>query len=65
MKGYLKMGKFRVREASEEMRLNGRVGKTGTHFQVPILEKDSEKRGKRDFLAERGKDVPCLMHIPL
>ena len=42
------------------MGLNGGFGKTGTHFQVPIFEKDSEERGKRDFLAEREKDPPLL-----
>jgi hypothetical protein len=45
------------------MGLNGRVGKIGDHLQILTFEKESEERGKREFLDGREKRTPSLLNL--
>ena len=46
------------------MGLKGRVGQTGADLQMPISEKKSEERGKRELLDGGGKRPPSLLNLP-
>ena len=43
------------------MGLNGRIGKTGDHSQILIFEKESEEKGKKEFLDRCEKRTPLIV----
>jgi len=45
------------------MGLNGGVGKMGAHLQIPIFEKESEEKGKREDFEEAEKRAPSLLNL--
>ena len=45
------------------MGLNGGVGKMGAHLQIPIFEKESKEKGKREDFEEAEKRAPSLLNL--